>query len=112
MSPCSGCSILTTSAPQSARIRAALGTKAACATSSTRTPSSGLVTRSDSGELGVRTGVAHGERRLDPLGLPELRELLVPPDGRRAGHPHRLPADLDHLEQPHRLVHLMHPLLG
>ena len=43
VSPRTGCSTLMTSAPQSARIAPAAGTKVNCATSRTRTPSITLI---------------------------------------------------------------------
>src|ERR1700727_1995154 len=48
-SPVTGCSIFTTSAPQSASTAPADGTKVNCATSRTRTPLSGLRIRCPSG---------------------------------------------------------------
>src|SRR5271156_6359261 len=51
-SPVTGCSIFTTSAPQSASTAPADGTKVNWATSSTRTPSSGLRIRCPSSEGG------------------------------------------------------------
>src|ERR1700730_6308 len=51
-SPVTGCSIFTTSAPQSASTAPADGTKVNCATSRTRTPLSGLCIRCPSSEGG------------------------------------------------------------
>src|SRR6201996_602203 len=51
-SPVTGCSILTTSAPQSASTAPADGTYVNCATSRTRTPASGLSIRCPSSEGG------------------------------------------------------------
>src|SRR6202043_4179854 len=58
-SPVTGCSIFTTSAPQSARTAPADGTKVNCATSSTRTPLSGLCIRCPSSEGGCGAHSMH-----------------------------------------------------